>query len=457
MIHCESEIERDKMLKSISDCIEFASGRPPRPVVQIPPLPSQTGSPTDRGGARTPASSSQHSYFPTAPSSSSHGDNYAPAQAGSIAGQMRKMSLEPGQTMPGQTMPGQTMNWPSPQLPSGSQAQGGPQATATRPTRGASLTKGAPPTAGASGQYPGLGVTSPVSSEGGFAAFSGPRNLSMRSNGSDRSYSGGHPNQPTPMAFPQHPQHGYAPQPFGHQQMPGPPRQYQQDMRQMPDRRHDDLPPVPQIRGGENDNFSDSGAPSPTLMAPGAMPRARSTEPYHRTDTFHSTVSTQSAFSTQSMPAPVEQIQTPSELFGALKSNSAPPTAVEDEEDEVPEQPATLTGPAVITAQMKCKVFLQQGHGQWKSLGHGKLKLYVEKGRNVKQLVVESDKRKSSVLISTIVLTDGIERVARTGVAVEISDHGHRTGIIYMIQLRNEASAGGLYESLVAGSDRSRR
>lgn len=462
VIHCESEIERDKMLKSITDCIDFAGGQqPPRPVVQTPSLSSQAPSPVDRSAPRTPASSNQHSYFPTAPSSSSHGENYASAP-GSLTMPMRKMSLEPGQSMPsqtapgqimpGQTMPGQTMNWPSAQIPSTSQPQGAP--TATRPTRGASLTRGPQQPNGASGQYPGLGVTSPVS-EGGFTAFNGPRNLSMRSNDSDRSgFSGGHPNQQPPMPFPQN---GYAPQPFGQQQMPGP-RQFQPDMRPLSDRRYEDLPPVPQIRGGDNDNFSDSGGSSPNLMAAPMMPRARSTEPYHRTDTFHSTVSTQSAFSTQSMPAPVEQIQTPSERFVALKSNSAPPTTVDDEDEEPhEEQPATLTGPAVISAQMKCKVFLQQGHGQWKSLGHGKLKLYVEKGRNVKQLVVESDKRKSSVIISTIVLTDGIERVARTGVAVEISDQGQRTGIIYMIQLRNEASAGGLYESLVAGSDRSRR
>lgn len=103
---------------------------------------------------------------------------------------------------------------------------------------------------------------------------------------------------------------------------------------------------------------------------------------------------------------------------------------------------------------MKCKVFLQQGHQQWKSLGHAKLKLYVEKERNIKQLVVDSDK--SSTLISTIILTDGVERVGRTGVAVELSDKGEHTGVIYMIQLRNESSARGLYDSLLAGSDRAR-
>jgi hypothetical protein len=116
----------------------------------------------------------------------------------------------------------------------------------------------------------------------------------------------------------------------------------------------------------------------------------------------------------------------------------------------------TKTGPvtSTISAQMKCKVFLKQGHAQWKSLGSAKLKLYLEQPTNVKQLVVEAEDKNKSVLISTIVLTDGVERVGKTGVAVQLSNNGARTGIIYMIQLRNEQAAVGLYESLLAGSDR---
>jgi len=104
---------------------------------------------------------------------------------------------------------------------------------------------------------------------------------------------------------------------------------------------------------------------------------------------------------------------------------------------------------------MKCKVFLQQQHAQWKSLGTAKLKLYHESPTNVKQLVVEADNKDKTVLISTIVMEDGVERVGKTGVAVALSDKGRRTGIIYMIQLRNEKSAGGLFDSLIVGSDRS--
>jgi hypothetical protein len=120
------------------------------------------------------------------------------------------------------------------------------------------------------------------------------------------------------------------------------------------------------------------------------------------------------------------------------------------EETHMPTGPVTST----ISAQMKCKVFLKREHAQWKSLGSAKLKLYRQTPTNVKQLVVEADDRQKSVLISTIVLTDGVERVGKTGVAVELSDKGARTGIVYMIQLRNEESAGGLFDSLLAGSDR---
>ncbi|EJD55152.1 hypothetical protein AURDEDRAFT_50801 [Auricularia subglabra TFB-10046 SS5] len=117
-----------------------------------------------------------------------------------------------------------------------------------------------------------------------------------------------------------------------------------------------------------------------------------------------------------------------------------------------PTQPITST----LSAQMKCKVFLQQQHAQWKSLGSARLKLYQQMPINQKQLVVEADTKDKQIIISTIVLTDGVERVGKTGVAIELSDHGQRTGTVYMIQLRNETSASGLFDSLLAGSDRQR-
>ncbi|KZW00675.1 hypothetical protein EXIGLDRAFT_710990 [Exidia glandulosa HHB12029] len=117
-----------------------------------------------------------------------------------------------------------------------------------------------------------------------------------------------------------------------------------------------------------------------------------------------------------------------------------------------PSGPITST----LSAQMKCKVFLQQNHAQWKSLGSARLKLYLQQPVNQKQLVVEADSKDKQIIISTIVLTDGVERVGKTGVAIELSDQGQRTGTVYMIQLRNETSASGLFDSLLAGSDRAR-
>jgi hypothetical protein len=121
------------------------------------------------------------------------------------------------------------------------------------------------------------------------------------------------------------------------------------------------------------------------------------------------------------------------------------------------QEAAPYTGPvtSTISAQMKCKVFLKQQHAQWKSLGSAKLKLYRESPTNVKQLVVEADNKEKSILISTIVLTDGVERVGKTGVAIELSAKGVRTGVVYMLQLRNEPTAQGLFDNLLAGSDRS--
>ncbi|EGO27144.1 hypothetical protein SERLADRAFT_434913 [Serpula lacrymans var. lacrymans S7.9] len=124
----------------------------------------------------------------------------------------------------------------------------------------------------------------------------------------------------------------------------------------------------------------------------------------------------------------------------------------------VEEMPSSIgLGPSSICEQMSCKVFIQQNHSQWKPLGVANLKLYRQNSSNVKQLVAETDNKERAVIISTIVLVDGVERVGKTGVAIELSDaRGMRTGTIYMIQLRNEATAVRLFGSLLAGSDRSR-
>ncbi|WAR61831.1 hypothetical protein PtB15_12B523 [Puccinia triticina] len=118
-----------------------------------------------------------------------------------------------------------------------------------------------------------------------------------------------------------------------------------------------------------------------------------------------------------------------------------------------PEDTQQQAGPAVLAAEMKTKVFLKQAHSQWKALGPAKLRVFVQKPNNIKQLVVAADKG-NKTLISTIVLSDGVERVGRTGVAVDISDRGVRTGIVYMLQMKNDTSAAGLFEQLLEGSDR---
>ena len=102
---------------------------------------------------------------------------------------------------------------------------------------------------------------------------------------------------------------------------------------------------------------------------------------------------------------------------------------------------------------MRCRLYLKQSHGQWKALGNARLKLYHILPDDVKQLVVENDK-KSTPLISSIILPDGVERVGKVGVAVELSDNGNRTGIIYMLHLRSEESAMALFGQLLEGSDR---
>jgi hypothetical protein len=98
---------------------------------------------------------------------------------------------------------------------------------------------------------------------------------------------------------------------------------------------------------------------------------------------------------------------------------------------------------------MKCKVFLQTSHQQWKALGTAKLMLYLQSPGNGKQLVCQQENSNKTVIISTMVLTDGVERMGKTGVAIELSDKGARTGIVYMLQLKNEQSATGLFNQLL--------
>ncbi|KAM0791636.1 hypothetical protein ACM66B_006074 [Microbotryomycetes sp. NB124-2] len=162
-----------------------------------------------------------------------------------------------------------------------------------------------------------------------------------------------------------------------------------------------------------------------------------------------------------------KQLRMPSERIEEARSNSAPGSAYGtgrpdvDEYDSPPASPSKLSVSlqperTTVTAQMRCKMFLQQNHGQWKSVGTGKLKLYLSAPSMTKQLVVEHDKS-SKTVISTIIMTDAVECVGKTGVAVELSDKGDRTGIIYMLQMKTAQAAAGLFEQLLVGSDRAKR
>ena len=169
----------------------------------------------------------------------------------------------------------------------------------------------------------------------------------------------------------------------------------------------------------------------------------------------------------------------PSVAMGDNRSTSAPGSTYGGQYgagDESPPPSPLDKAPEVTTivAQMRCKAFLQQNHAQWKSLGTAKLKLFVSTPSGTKQLVVDSDKSDKKTFVSTIVLTDGVERVGKTGVAIELSNRGARTGIIYMLQVRSlrsssvedeltfsfgtqmktEQSAVGLFGQLLMGSDR---
>ena len=108
---------------------------------------------------------------------------------------------------------------------------------------------------------------------------------------------------------------------------------------------------------------------------------------------------------------------------------------------------------STVAAQMRCRLYLKQSHAQWKSLGNARIKVYHLMPDDVKQLVVENDK-KPTPIISSIILPDGVERVGKVGVAIELSDNGNRTGIVYMIHLRSEESAFALFGQLLEGSDR---
>lgn len=393
VIHAESDVARDQMVKDLLECIDFAASMSRRNTAA--PSPAEARSPSSLSDNRSTEGHFPPFRYPSPfsvgsspttsprPPDSQEVSPPMPFAGAGLASQMQNMSLEPGDTMPwgrGPSPPPPAM--PQPQLP--------PPGGNALPPRGASLR-----TRAASGDH--LPVPGATQAPTPYPPQSDP---SMQ----------GHPLPRSPSG-----------------------RSVTSNGRSL----HQDVPPVPVLRG-PGSHLSDQVGPSSFQHQP--PNRSRSADPLRP-------------------PGPIgglAPLESPSARFSSFPmgvpeagENDSPPQSPTEEEGP------TLTGPAVISAQMKCKVFLKQSHQQWKALGAARLKLYVQKERNIKQLVVEADSSAKTMLISTIVLTDGVERVAKTGVAVEISDKGQRTGIIYMIQLRNENSAHGLFESLLAGSDRS--
>lgn len=166
----------------------------------------------------------------------------------------------------------------------------------------------------------------------------------------------------------------------------------QQSLRDYAHQQHPQPPPMPQYRPDEFDSYRSgrSGRPSPP--------------------------SSSASMNLSRQPT----------VYEMQPGNDSPPTS--------PRQGQPVTNE--IIAQNKCKVFLQTNHQQWKSLGTSKLALYLQKPSGDKQLVVNAENKEKSILISTMVLSDGVERVGKTGVAIELSDQGVRTGIRYMLQVR---------------------
>lgn len=218
------------------------------------------------------------------------------------------------------------------------------------------------------------------------------------------------------------------------------------------DSRPYDPPPMPTILNGASlrpvDDPRFSGR-VPMRIDPNTIVRPTSTEPYRDRHYRPPSVAI-----SQLQVNERSNVRFRERLTSNLKHESSAGLAGQDDDDEesIPAESPKEPTKSIIAATMKTKVFLKQSHSQWKSLGSAKLTVFVQKPGNSKQLVVNDSKGKT--LISTIVLTDGVERVGRTGVAVDLSDRGVRTGIVYMLQMKNESSAGGLFEQLLEGSDR---
>nr|AAV28743.1 GEF1p [Cryptococcus gattii] len=408
-IHAESEIGKDQIMRDLIECIDFASSV----------NRSHSAAPSPNDGQPLTSAGLTVTHFPTpiiktpSPSTSPRPGSAKEAQTNvrGLVAQVKKVSLGTGECVAWARAPTQPTSRQMP-MPVAAVA---PSIMTAPPPRGTSLcTREVPPNSKANQTLPSLQPSQ-------FALFQ--HRQIMPSSSTQK------PVLPLDqgMAFLEQDQLSTSQppsrSPSGQSVDPGP-----LDLRMQ-----QDLPPATSL-WGPGPFISDQGHGSNSLTLRINPLGSRSLEQLRP-------LKPPSSMFTNNIPRQVSPL-------GASNNDDSPPLS------PVEEEIASLTEPTIISAQMKCKVFLKQTHQQWKPLGSGKLKLYSQVVGHVKQLVVESDSSSKRLLISTIILTDGVERVAKTGVAVEISDRGKRTGIVYMIQLRNENSALGLFESLLAGSDR---
>ncbi|KAI0348503.1 hypothetical protein BDW22DRAFT_1385910 [Trametopsis cervina] len=443
IMSCESRSMRDKLLEEFRDCIDRAAllqgGKnqpPPPPVPQLPPMSNMPSSPAHSRSQPAPQDASSAPNSPPSralsPSSISSGERSMPPP---IQG-MTRMALSEEVSSPPQRMGSLNAQNNFPPRSSSAAQPGGPG--------GPSFSVGQvlPPGPGQimpPGSFgPGQIMHAPSSfgpgqvmqpSVGPGQVMGPPRGTSFRPPGGPGG-PGGHM-QPGPMQ----PGLPLPPHPSSYNRSVSP---YSQPASRPPS----DGSSGP-LRKSSSSNQLNSQYPN-DLLPPN--------RPFmHRNDSSGSL----SSLGSNMMQAPQPRTLLPSATFNVRSTSTnsfidpSPPSS------PVQETPR-FTGPTTssISAQMKCKVFLQEHHAKWKSLGSARLKVYHESPTNIKQLVVEAESGKNGPMISTIVLADGVERVGKTGVAITLSDKGQRTGIVYMIQLRNETSAGGLFESLLAGSDR---
>jgi hypothetical protein len=89
--------------------------------------------------------------------------------------------------------------------------------------------------------------------------------------------------------------------------------------------------------------------------------------------------------------------------------------------------------------ETKCRVFLQNDHGVWTNIGWGNMKLFLETPSHRKRIIVNSDK-KTKTIIDSIIFEDGVERIGKS-VALTLNNMGSSLRIVYLLKMKDEASA----------------